>query len=178
MQPLFSRRLLMTSGARHSRHPFGEDSYFNLKLIAAGASLIYVPRAYYLYRLSPGSATANGERYRLLREVFEESAESFRSRPKVYAALLARIRRNRRLELYRFFLNALKQQRMGEAAALLARHPWFVWEFALHNAKMTPYRIHRALKHGRPRGTKSIADRAFLKPPTASTPKQYELPKR
>jgi succinoglycan biosynthesis protein ExoO len=165
MQPLFSRRLLMTSGARHSRHPFGEDSYFNLKLIAAGASLVYVPYAYYLYRISPGSATANGERYRLLREICEECAGDFRSRPKIYAALLDRIRRHRKLELYRSFLDVLKQRRLRHATLLLARHPWFAWEFACHNAKLTPYRIHRALKRGRPRGTKPTADRALPKPP-------------
>lgn len=154
MQPLFSRRLLLQSGAHHSVHQFGEDTHFVLKLLAAGAYLVYVPKTYYYYRVGQGSATSNTKRYSLFREMLEGCADDFRERPVVYAALQRKIAKMQRYESYRRFLDTVKRGDFGKALVMCIRDPWFLWTFFRHNANMTIFRAGRlksAILHRAPR---------------------------
>lgn len=143
MKSFFSQSLLLLTGARHGDHSFGTDVYFLLKLLREDCVLMYVPTPYYLYRVSPRSASSNRGRYTLFREVLESCIEDFRDRPSVYMALQRKIELMRRFESYRAFLNAVKQRNLGKALLLFLQRPWFLWEFFRHNMNMTLSRLHR-----------------------------------
>jgi hypothetical protein len=115
---------------------------------------MYVPTAYYLYRITPRSASATVQRYRFLREVLQACLTIFLDCPVVYAALLEKVERMRKFERYREFLNAVKRRQFAVALGGLLNHPWIAWQFIVHNVKITPYRIHRFIKGGESRGTK------------------------
>lgn len=143
IKPFFSRGLLLESKACHSSHAFGADTYFILKLLTTGADLIYVPQALYYYRIAPGSASSNRQRYTLFCEVLGSCRDDFRDRPDVYNAFGRKIVKLRRLESYRYFLKAIRERRIGKALLLLVQSPWFLLEFSRHNIKMVIYRLHR-----------------------------------
>lgn len=72
-QPLFERGFVQDNGIRHGSRRFGEDSAFNLALLHAGASMVFVPQAMYGYRVSTGSLTSQAN-FGAMRECIEECA--------------------------------------------------------------------------------------------------------
>lgn len=91
IQPVFPKKLFEETGAAHSNHPYGEDSYFLLKLLSTGAKLLYVPEALYRYRISEGSASSNPKKYDLLIEVLHECLGFYQPGSDVHFSLLEKI---------------------------------------------------------------------------------------
>lgn len=154
IKPLFPRVLLLASHAYHSRHSFGEDIFFLLKLLKLSVHLTYVPHAHYLYRITPGSASANVKRYSLLREILKNAVLDFRDQPKIQAALKGKVNRVRRQEIYHAFVSALKERRARDAVCLLWLRPILFSEFILRALSDVPYHWHRLRHGGFTRGSK------------------------
>jgi succinoglycan biosynthesis protein ExoO len=154
IKPLFSRALLLSSKACHSRHAYGEDSFFLLKLLAADGHLIYVPAARYLYRITPGSASNNVRHHSLLRDALENAMADFDGQPQIQVALQRKIERIRRQEFYHPFVMAIKRRSAGEAMHLFVRRPWLLSEFIIRSLYDLPYHLHRLRHGGFTRGSK------------------------
>jgi len=61
------------TGLTHSSRSFGEDAEYFLRLALAGVGFRYLPEPLYLYRIQPGSATANAKAEQM-RECIESCA--------------------------------------------------------------------------------------------------------
>lgn len=144
-QPLFTRRLLTNTGARHSRHPYGEDTFFLLKLLSGRPALAYLPGAMYLYRLSNDSASNNPDRFRLLLEILYDSLPEFRLDSAMHGELerkIARLeRQGRELELKR----ALKQLDFPKALRIFVRSPRTLLDVAGHAFRVQAWRVMAAI---------------------------------
>lgn len=75
IHPMIRRSLIVEHGIKHSERRFAEDAEFYLRLAHAGAKFWYVPKPYYLYRISPGSLTAQAKDPTLMRKCLEECAQ-------------------------------------------------------------------------------------------------------
>lgn len=160
MQPLVSAALLRSSQASHGDSPYGEDTRFLLGLLAAGARLVYVPRALYLYRVGHVSATANIDRYALLLGILRDGLGLFAGDPAMHGALERKIRRVERQEARLRFGRHLKRAEMLAALAVVRARPSLFVELLRHNAVMLGLRAHKlasrlgvARARGRGRGT-------------------------
>jgi glycosyltransferase involved in cell wall biosynthesis len=151
VKPMFSNSLRMASGATHGTYRFGEDIFFLLTLLAGGGRLLYVPQAMYRYRITPGSATADADRFSVLRRVLEESLHRFDGDPATRQALERKIARVHRREARLLFTGALRQGRFIEAGRLALRSPSLFRELLRHNLRMLPYHLHRIARGGSPR---------------------------
>jgi hypothetical protein len=151
VKPLFPARLVRERGIVHGPSRFGADTHFFLQLIAAGLRLRYVPRPFYLYRLTPGSATANPQRHRLMRECVENALawEGFDAPER--AALREKVRALRRNETYALFVAAARSRRPVAAIALLLRHPWILARGLRRLLRGKRYEAHRLAHGGRRR---------------------------
>lgn len=74
IKPLFPTDIVRKYGIQHSQRRFGEDIEFFIRLFHHGLKLIYFPKPLYLYRVTPGSATAMVSGVHLMRECIEECA--------------------------------------------------------------------------------------------------------
>lgn len=74
VKPCIPRARLLQAGVRHSPHRYGEDGLFLWRMIARGIPAIYVPEPLYLYRVTPGSLSANPLRYTLVADCLAELA--------------------------------------------------------------------------------------------------------
>ena len=154
IKPFFSQALLRESGARHSDHAYGEDGFFLLKLLVCTEKLIYVPDTLYFYRITPGSASKNAQRYALLKDILESSVSDFESQPEMQAALRRKIRRVNKSALYAPFALAIKGKRIGNALRLLVQRPWLAVEFTTRGFSDLRYHLHRLYHGGATRGSK------------------------
>lgn len=71
IKPLIPARIVRTLGIRHSERRFAEDAEFFLHLAMAGLRYRYLPEPLYLYRITPGSATAQAGDRTLMRQCME-----------------------------------------------------------------------------------------------------------
>ena len=72
IKPMFPAEAVRAHSIEHSRRIFGEDIEFFLRLAATGLQLRYLPEPLYLYRITPGSATAVARNRSLMRQCLEE----------------------------------------------------------------------------------------------------------
>lgn len=117
--PLCRRELIVKCGAAHGTRRSGQDLDFRIALLASGARLRYLPEALYLYRLRPGSLSANptGPAYI---QIFEDAKRQFEGDPVVYQALERKIKRLRnKHEL----ATMVRQPSLAGAVKLAVRHP-------------------------------------------------------
>lgn len=154
MQPMFSRSLLLKSGAFHSLHAYGEDSFFLLKLLAHCNDLVYVPEALYFYRITPRSASYNSRRHEMLCGILEDAINDFKDYPNAQSALKRKIISVRRNAIYQPFLDAVKQCRVARSLDLAAHHPWVFPTFLWRTLCSLPYHLHRFSHGGSTRGSK------------------------
>lgn len=123
IKPMFSRQLLVETGAKHSHHRYGEDSYFLLKLLSTGAKLLYVPEALYKYRVAEGSASSNPKKYDLLIEVLQECLGFYQSGSDVHFALLEKIEDVKYGSKVFKFTQNLKQMNLIAAIQIVRENP-------------------------------------------------------
>jgi hypothetical protein len=63
LKPLVKREAVVSLGVRHPAISYAEDGVFFWTLVARGIPAFYLPEAYYLYRISPGSASSASARH-------------------------------------------------------------------------------------------------------------------
>lgn len=151
IQPIVRTNTILSRGVRHTNGRYGEDANFFLTLAARGASLHYLPEPLYLYRLTPGSATKNRQRQRLLREqialVLDEPALSIRDR----VALEGKIATLHREEQYDAFVDHLRASRYREAMRDAMQDPSLFPRLLKRAVSDVYYHAHRRLRSGRAR---------------------------
>lgn len=135
--PLCRRELIVTCGASHGSRRSGQDLDFRIALLASGGKLRYLPEAMYLYRMRPGSLSANptGPAYM---QIFEDAKRRFEGDPVVQRALARKIERLR----HKYELAAMVRERsLAGALRQALRHPLAVrdllrnaWEFVEYEA--------------------------------------------
>jgi succinoglycan biosynthesis protein ExoO len=155
IKPLFPTRLVREFGITHGTSRFGADTEFFLQLMSLGLRLRYVPAPLYLYRLTPGSATANPQRHRLMRECVERAGTLPGFGPAARAALGKKIASLRRNEIYAGFSRAVREKRWAACVHLVLRNPWIVLRAARRVVRNRRYQAHRRRHSGRGRGTGS-----------------------
>lgn len=154
MQPLIPTELIRTTGARHTTKRFSADLEFILQLIARSqAELWYLPRALYLYRLTPGNMSSVKDRFGLLIETLENAIPLFDGDPSACAALRRKISMVRTTEQYYLFFSHLMHGRIAAAGAAAWRAPWVIPEFIRRSFERVPYHLSRWRHGGKRRNT-------------------------
>lgn len=72
VKPLIRTEFIREHRVLHSARRFAEDAEFILRLVHSGAKLSYIPQPMYLYRITPGSLTAQAKSPVIMRRVIEE----------------------------------------------------------------------------------------------------------
>jgi succinoglycan biosynthesis protein ExoO len=71
MKPMITLAAIKRMGVSHPAVPYAEDGAFFWTLLARGLPAYHLPEAHYLYRITPGSASASKDRNALLADVVE-----------------------------------------------------------------------------------------------------------
>nr|WP_240194846.1 glycosyltransferase family 2 protein [Desulfobulbus rhabdoformis] len=130
----------------HSTRIFFEDTEFYLQLIERGIKLIYIPKAMYYYRLTPGSLSAEHAYPECKLEVFMQANTRMQLTAHNRAALEKKIHMIKRELQYFPFLKTLKMKQWGLAIKLLIKQPSLFTEFLVRLYTSVPYQIQR-LRH-------------------------------
>lgn len=141
IKPLIPMAALKETGIRHSDRRFGEDTEFFLRLIAAGFKLRFLPKAYYQYYITPGSASATRNRAKIMRDMLEEVLPLFEGDADMQRALKRKI-------TYRDFTMAIKSGDIRNVARLTSRDPSLISELVRRSFGEVPYQLHRLLHGG------------------------------
>jgi glycosyltransferase involved in cell wall biosynthesis len=152
IKPLLPLSYIKQYNVHHSGRKFGEDAEFFIMLLSHGLQLLYIPKAMYYYRITPGSMTGSTERSGMMREVLENSINLFNHAPAVQAALRKKIVMVTRDERYLPVIWALKKNEFVKALRLVCQSPWIVAEFFRRLGHSLAYQVHRIWHGGRSRG--------------------------
>ncbi|MHB1349602.1 MAG: glycosyltransferase family 2 protein [Desulfobulbaceae bacterium] len=154
LKPVFPLHYIREHEIVHSNHSYGEDMDFFLRMLAYSKLPIwYVPYPLYLYRITPGSACANKDRYELFKMILEQGIELFPESPNIQDAFRRKITMVNRDEKYIKFIWSIKDKQFSDALNMLLRNPWFVIEFLLRAGNTLAYHAHRIRHGGHMRGT-------------------------
>lgn len=141
--PIFSRQLVDQVEARHGSRTSGQDLDFRFALLAGGGTLYYVPEAYYLYRLSPGSLSSQVNRASLYLEIFKENRDKYNWPESIVRAFKVKEAKVRRLVKRRGLAQILQQRRYGDAFAYVIREPVAAIDFLANLIRHFPYHVNR-----------------------------------
>jgi succinoglycan biosynthesis protein ExoO len=153
IKPFFSTSLLMETKARHGNIPYAEDMYFLLRLLVKAQGFLYVPKANYIYRIMPGSATANPDRYKYLRLALESCLNDFQKNATMHVLLVNDIAKSCQLEHYPYLIDAIKRGNLKVICTLSMHNPRLVWYLFTNVVRSIPYYLHRSLHKGSSRHT-------------------------
>ena len=151
IKPIFPRALVENGRVAHSTRTFGADTEFFLRLVGAGAKMVYVPEPMYLYRITPGSMTANPHRSQLMLEVLENSRDRMVLSDAESAAFAKKIEQVRLDVRYGPVLGALKARDWFSVLRLVAGDWRLSKEFGRRCIESMPYHIHRVIHGGKGR---------------------------
>jgi succinoglycan biosynthesis protein ExoO len=158
IKPFLPTAFIEKNHIRHNSRPDSkepvEDSEFFLKLMFLGLRLIYVPKAMYYYRITPGSAISQIKRITIMREIFEDIADKSNYEPKIQDALRKKIIMLKRDEQYMPFILSLKRKELITAFQLAFRSPWITIDFFRRLGHSLDYQVHRIWHGGRSRGVR------------------------
>ncbi|MFZ5722408.1 MAG: glycosyltransferase family 2 protein [Pseudomonadota bacterium] len=143
IKPLFPARPVRDFSVCHSARRFGADTEYFLRLIGHGLSLLYVPHAFYLYRLTPGSMSSTSGRESLMLEVLVAASRQVGWSPPERAGLAYKIRAVERSARYAGFLAAVRGRSWLAACRQLVGNPDLCFEFLLRLPETIAYRLHR-----------------------------------
>ncbi|MDW7773849.1 MAG: glycosyltransferase family 2 protein [Desulfobulbaceae bacterium] len=153
LKPIFPLHYIREHAITHGTSRYGQDYAFFLRILANGKLPIwYIPKPLYLYRITPGSACANKNRYKLLKEILEQEISLF-PEANIQNAFRKKIATIDRDEKYIKFIWSIKDKQFGDALKMLLRNPWFVIEFLLRAENTLAYHAHRIWHGGLTRGT-------------------------
>lgn len=144
LKPMIPRPWLRKSGIKHNKSVFQEDTDFLLRLIAGGLRLRYVPRPYYLYRITPGSLSSHSDPGGHTRNMIVNLLPLFADDPEMVDVLQFKVN-------YRDFTGAIKRGNIRRAARIALDHPAVLPELVVRLVDAASYRVHRALHRGQRR---------------------------
>jgi len=144
IKPVIPSEYLKKYHVKHSRIRFAEDTEYFLELMSKGIQLKYVPYPLYLYRITPGSATAQKNRADSMLQVLENALDKFINAPAAHSALLGKINQVCREKHYMLFIQSLKNKDLRNTLSLAAKSPWVLselirrlgYDFAYHADRM------------------------------------------
>lgn len=134
-------------GIRHSARRFAEDAEFVLQLGHAGARFCYVPEPMYLYRITPGSLTAQTRDPTLMRRCLEECAQWKDWSNEVLDAFEQKITALKRNEALYALADAMRSRQFISAFHILASFPGLLRELPPRLLRQIDYQWHR-YRHG------------------------------
>ncbi len=131
VKPLIRRQFLLDTGLRYDETMLaGEDDFpFQMRCLLQGARYIFVPDAYYFYRVRPGSLSSRRVRmFRCIKEATEEllAEPSVQRDPALAAALRDRARYAQAVVSYNQAKSALGRGRVAAACKSLYHNPGLV----------------------------------------------------
>jgi len=149
IKPLLPAAAVRDHGVRHAARRFGEDSEYFIRLGALGLRFRYVPRPMYLYRVMPGSATAQSAPHRM-RECLEGCATFDLPEPARQALRdkIASLVTNE--ALYELRARAYRGDLAG-CLRVLMRRPSVIAVAPRRALRHLRYQLHRVLHVGSPR---------------------------
>lgn len=151
IKPLIPRRVVADNGVTHSRRRFGADTEFFVRLAHLGLAMVYLPEPHYLYRVTPGSATAVARGAHLMRECIEECAELGWEDAAVREAFQWKITSLRQNEMLYELAGYGKAKSLGKAIRLIARNPQLLRVLPRRLARHLAYQGDRLWHGGRNR---------------------------
>ena len=141
IKPIIHAETLRRTGVNHSSLKFGADTEFFLRLIASGVRMRYLPRAYYWYRITPNSASANSRRAELMNRMLTDLLPLFSNDLAMRDAIRSRIK-------YREFLYFLKRGKVFAAIKIVFESPRILPEFWSRSFRQALYLLHRKIHDG------------------------------
>lgn len=151
MQPMFPAHCIRNAKVQHTSRQFAEDIEFVLKLAAAGLCLRYVPEPLYLYRVTPGSATAQTSDLTLMRRCIEDAQKIADWPEETRIAFTDKIRSLQRNEALYMLHDAWKSRTPQKALQALARTPAVLIILPKRLIRLLYYHIHRLFHGGKKR---------------------------
>jgi glycosyltransferase involved in cell wall biosynthesis len=149
LKPLISLGAIRRLGVVHPALPYAEDGAFFWTLMARGVPAFHLPEALYLYRITPGSASASRDRNGLLADVVESLLAEDLDEPS-RAAIVRRASFLRRLATFKGFSRLAWSARVPASLSFLIANPDVTRSFLLGLPGRAGYQISR-LRH---RGTR------------------------
>jgi len=149
IKPLISSQIVRESGVQHSQRRFGADSEFFIRLVHFGLKLIYLPEPMYLYRVTPGSATAVAGGAHLMRDCIEECERFNWNEPSIREAFRWKISALRDNELLYKIAENIKDHDVFEAILVIFRNPRILRILPRRLSRHLTYQIHRWVHSGR-----------------------------
>lgn len=147
IKPLLPREALRKSGIRHSNRKFAADAEFFIRSGLSGLRFRYLPEPLYLYRTTPGSATAKADHH-LMRECLEAIAELDGLHDSVASALQFKISDLRKQEALYQLIDALRRHDLPSAAHIIRNNPGALARAPRILLRRTSYVLHRHIHGG------------------------------
>lgn len=152
IKPIIPTSFVQKLRIRHSEKKFAADIEFFIRLIHAGLKLRYIPEALYLYRVTPGSATAAASSsVHLMRECIEECAEYGWNDPEVLDAFLYKIRSLRDNEALYALAAKMRSGNFAAAIRVVMNNPSILRILPRRLSRHLAYQTHRILHSGHSR---------------------------
>ncbi len=130
LKPIVRRSLIENNGIRYKDHMrVGEDFFFFLDCLLAGARFLFYPEPHYFYRARPDSLVTKSQLERLvqvergLHEVLQD--QRVIERPKLRQALVAKLGVCQQKLQYQSVVEPLRQKRYFKAIVEMMKNPYF-----------------------------------------------------
>ncbi len=136
--------LIKRNNIKHGCGSFGEDLEFVLNILGeTRASLVYIPKAMYFYRISSGSLTTAPDRFIQLMEVFERTKRLFVADPLAMEALNYKMQKVYKAQVYQVFFSYFMHGNLLQAFGQALQHPWIFYAFFKRGILRIPYHLKR-----------------------------------
>lgn len=151
VKPMIKTQFIRQNSIRHSAKRFAEDAEFILRLTHSGARLCYTPSPMYLYRITPGSLTAQMQDPALMRNVIEECSQ-WPGWPSVTQdAFIEKIAALSTKERLYALQSALQKKQLITAFKLMINSPCLIFLGIKYLPQRFSYLYHRLRHNGRKR---------------------------
>lgn len=154
MQPVIPTSFIRDHHIHHRERGFGEDAEFFLEAMAAGLRLVFIPKAYYLYRITPNSSTSYIASATSMRQKLERCRNLFPDQPEVQSAFEKKLEIVRATEVRMQFLAHIRALQFLPAIKLTVRNPLPIIGIFLRLPYLFSYHLSRLLYGGKARGIK------------------------
>lgn len=148
IKPLFPSRIVFDNQLRHSTRRFGADSEYFIRLGALGLRFRYLPEPLYLYRVTPGSATAIAKGAHQMRECIEDCTRIEGLDPAIHNALQDKIASLRKNEYLYAMADRFKRGDVVGCLAMLLRNPSMFTYAPRRVLRHFAYQLHRIRHSG------------------------------
>lgn len=151
IKPIIPRAALLATGVRHSTRTFAADSEYFIRLGIAGIRFRYLAEPLYLYRVTPGSATASARGRHLMRECLQSIVALDRPPAPIVAALNEKILALEKHEKLYALADALRAMQIRQALKVLVRNFWLLTYSLPFLLRRVLYHVHRISHAGQGR---------------------------